>query len=269
MNIPLLIAKSKFHIWPRDRSFMRQVLKRYSTYYRNLDEPAKRVFEYRVEVFLNSIEFKTLGAIRLKSEIEFLIASGFVQITFGRDLYILSHFKRIIITPKEYGYTGFKEKLLGHVDYSRRLITLSWANTKHGFLIADDAHNVVLHEMAHALEFEYRKRIKMVKHLDRRSLPLALLVSRIVEKSYYFLDNDVYEKWLKLGVTQLKDIRAGKQVFLKAYAAKNIHEYFACSIEAFFEQSEQMKEIIPELFDTLVLLLGQDPTLTKDPRINT
>jgi Mlc titration factor MtfA (ptsG expression regulator) len=48
--------------------------------------------------------------------------------------------------------------------------------------------------------------------------------------------------------------------FYSAYALKNFQEFWAESIEIFFEKPMQMKTIYPDLYKAISALLNQDPT---------
>ncbi|MFZ6013111.1 MAG: zinc-dependent peptidase [Bacteroidota bacterium] len=47
--------------------------------------------------------------------------------------------------------------------------------------------------------------------------------------------------------------------FFRPYACTNVHEFFAVSVENFFERPAQFKNELPELYDILTQLLKQDP----------
>ena len=243
-------------------------LDKYSAYFHGLNPVNQKEFIRRTGLFINSMEFKAVGNHVVSDDMRILIASGFVQITFGLEHFVFNHFQKILITPREYNFRGFKGKLLGHVDYKHRLITLSWENSKYGFKVADDAHNAVLHEMAHAIEFENRKWLK-VFHRSKGGFGIFnYIISVILPGNYFLFDQELYRRWLDIARREMKLMNSNKEYFLKQYAAKNIHEYFACSVEAFFEQSSAMKSALPEVYNTLVELLNQDPLKPNNIRLN-
>ncbi|HSJ68492.1 MAG TPA: zinc-dependent peptidase, partial [Anditalea sp.] len=45
----------------------------------------------------------------------------------------------------------------------------------------------------------------------------------------------------------------------RSQARENIHEFFAVSVEAFFENTIAFKAYHPEMYECLVFLLRQDP----------
>ena len=58
------------------------------------------VFVMRTLYFLKHIEFESPREIRLNFEIKVLVASGFIQITFGLSRYRLRYFESIYIAHK-------------------------------------------------------------------------------------------------------------------------------------------------------------------------
>ena len=150
------------------------------------------------------------------------------------------------------------------MDYKNHLITLSWENSKIGFQIEDDAHNAVLHEMAHAIEFENRKWLKQFYYSKAKRF-MHLLYNK---EKYLLFDESLYQQWLVLVRKEMKSIKLEKDYFLKQYAAKNIHEYFACAVGAFFETPKPMRAALPDVYKLLTQLLNQDPLDQSKPRLN-
>ncbi len=253
---------------PQDSEMVRATLQRYSAYFRALTSSEKNKFIYRVALFSRSIKFEAIGDHTLSPQMRYLIASGFVQLTLGLNAFVFNHFRKILVTPRAYDYRGFRNKLLGHVDYSKRLITLSWANTKHGFEVEDDAHNAVLHEMAHAIEFENRKWLKRLHDSRNRGGILNLIISVALPKRYMLFNEADYRAWLDIARAEMHVMKMERDYFLKDYAAKNIHEYFACAVEAFFEKPKAMYVAIPQVYMILRKLLNQDPIDHNKPRLN-
>lgn len=54
-------------------------------------------------------------------------------------------------------------------------------------------------------------------------------------------------------------MQAGESLFLDPYAATNYQEFWAVSIETFFERPTAFKRQLPDLYSSLCVLLNQDP----------
>lgn len=70
-----------------------------------------------------------------------------------------------------------------------------------------------------------------------------------------------YEKLAKNEISKLKESQAS---IFRPSAAKNIHEFFAVSLESFFEIPQRLKEYDEELYKSLVYLLQQDPLVLSN-----
>jgi hypothetical protein len=54
-------------------------------------------------------------------------------------------------------------------------------------------------------------------------------------------------------------MQEGRRNILGEYAAVNYHEFWAVSVETFFENPVRLKHELPELYQAMVVLLRQDP----------
>ena len=69
-----------------------------------------------------------------------------------------------------------------------------------------------------------------------------------------------YEKFSTTTGPILADVITKRQSYLRNYALTNIHEFWAVSVEAFFENPADLKMNMPQLYDALCRVLNQDPT---------
>ena len=109
---------------------------------------------------------------------------------------------------------------------------LSWPDFEQGYLIPDDKYNLGLHELAHSLWFNY------------------------------FDSDEIRASFDEFHVTAMREMQrmcdAGDGNFLRAYAETNIEEFWACSVEAFFEAPLEFKAKLPLLYDKVANVLKQD-----------
>lgn len=217
-------------------------LQKYNEYYRNLNPDLQRIFRERVYISSKFIDFQPVKFRNVTDEMKILITSALIQITFGLDKYILKRFNTILVVPNTYSF-GQYEALLGHVDNDQDLITMSWPAVKEGFIIPDDAFNVALHELAHALQKE---------NVD------PFLYTR-------FFDALVMKEWKDEASIKLYEIRAKRHNFLRDYAGNNLGELFAVSFESFFEQPDEFAEKVPRLYAIMTELLNQNPINKSNP----
>lgn len=219
----------------RDRrlheQFMRELI-----YYVRLDKRQQARFRDRVRAVVADKEFIGRG-IEVTPEMRHLLAASVVQVTFGLSIYNLTHFSRIIVYPDRYRSRISKEDHVGEVNPGMRAIVVSWKRFYEDYRIVDDARNLGLHEMAHAVWFEHKA----------------------ADQEYVRLDPRLMQRWRELAQAEASRIVAGKGGLFRKYASTNQEEFFAVAVEYFFEQPHEFKSSLPELYSTMVGLLKQDP----------
>jgi|694.fasta_scaffold72728_5 hypothetical protein len=216
------------------------IVVKYFPYHDTLAPEHQERFQRVTGRFLNDKEWLGAG-IDVKEEMKVMISACAAQLLHGFDERItLTHFNRIVVHPEAYRTVHKDRRHQGEVNPKARVIRLSWPHFVQGYARSSDAHNVGLHEMAHALWFEDF----IPNHEDG------------------FLDPVLLEDWKILGDQETAAIKAGKPSLLRDYAATNQEEFFAVAVEYFFERSREFKEQLPELYAVLSGLLKQDPTRT-------
>lgn len=225
-------ARSKIFPVP---PYYRELLQKYFRYYQGLSEQNKRAFEQRVCRFIYSKKFIPRGMKEIPVEMVVFVAAVAVQITFGLPHVRLTHFNKILVYPDNY-YSRITQRYhKGEVNPAFGIIVLSWRNFMEGFLHADDAINLGLHEMAHALRIE-----------------------NIIRKEHSFFEDPLLDK-LDEWCRKICDDSNGSIAFFRPYACTNVHEFFSVAVENFFERPQQFKLELPELYSVMVGLLNQDP----------
>lgn len=214
----------------------RAILARWSAYYRTLPPALRTRFERQVKELIFEKEWIGKG-IEVTREMRVRIAAAAAQVTLGFDRLLLIHFSHILIFPDTYLNKRTGKHHLGEVIPKRGTIVLSWSHFQQGFATPDDAHNVGLHEMAHALWFE----------------------DGIENGEDHFLSPALLTRWKALAAEQIERIGTGQPHFFRAYAGTNQAEFFAVAVEYFFEQPVAYQERLPELYACMCALLRQDP----------
>lgn len=210
------------------------ILSQYNPYYKSLDDTVRDRFLRRVLHFMEDKEFEYID-LEKEERMPLLISAAAVQLTFGLEHFLLDYFKTIYILKENYRFGIYNMPFEGHV--SEDGIYLSWANFIREFSDYSDGQNVGLHEMAHALAY----------------------VNFTVEEGK---DNTFHDKFKDFSETArpiFERMQAGETTILDSYAATNYQEFWAVSIETFFEKSHAFKRLLPELYDSLCILLNQDP----------
>ena len=169
-------------------------------------------------------------------EMPVLLSATAIQLSFGLEEYILPHYKNINIFPQEFLGTEPNIRFLeGNV--SGNSINISWKHYLQGYENIENGQNVGLHEMAHA----YYCQNMVCK--DERDMAFVRTYS-----NFDMCSNTVFKNEL-----------LSTQRLYSDYGLKNLQEFWAESVEIFFERPLAMKKQYPDLFTTMSLLLNQQP----------
>ena len=204
------------------------------TYFNDLPIDLKRKFVTRVIQFRNSKKFHFIG-LENNDDTAVLVSSSAIQVTFGLKNYLLSHFNDIYVLADAYHMDDDEELYIGHV--APEGIYLSWKHFLHGYANKTDNINVAVHEMAHALLYNN-------------------FFAQYGIDTHFRLN---YEKFSNSTGPILADVIANRRSYLRSYAFSNLHEFWAVSVEAFFENPAGLKGNMPDLYNAICRVLNQDP----------
>ncbi len=212
---------------------LHSVCKKYNPYFQKLNADKQTMFVERVQEFIHSKDFYICSPKGYK-EMPILISASAVQITFGLKDFLLPHFSNIIIHPEEYfAYDPFRI-LVGNVQ--GHSISLSWKHFLQDYQNPTDGKNVGLHEMAHALQVQYLFRNPKRSNTFKEDY-----------EHYDRIDDDVLNA----------EKTNGKRLF-DENALRNKNEFWATSVELFFEKPIELKTQYPDLYESLRIVLNQD-----------
>jgi len=207
-------------------------------YFNELTPDGKKNFVRRVHHFKTTKKFHFIG-MEKNEESAILISASAVQVTFGLKNYLLSHFQNIYVLADAYQMENDEELYVGHV--APEGIYLSWKHFMFGYMKQNDNVNVAVHEMAHALLY------------NNFFAPYGI--------DTHFRMN--YEHFSTTTGPILAKVITHRHSYLRSYAFSNLHEFWAVSVEAFFDNPHGLKLNMPDLYMSLCRVLNQDP-LSKD-----
>ena len=223
-----------------------QVLNDKFPYYRNLNSAHQEDFRKRVLYFLYHKSFIPRGGLpSVTREMKILVAATAVMVSFGFENVHLRHFSKILIYPDDYFSTINKQYHQGEVNPRLGIIVLSWQNFIKGLTGDHDGVNLGIHEMAHALNLENRI------HYNRES---------------NFFNPQKWKRFIVEAKRELEKMNNGESDFFRESAAINSHEFFAVTLEAFFEKPLEFRSYNEGLYKALVFLLQQDPIVLTSKR---
>lgn len=222
-----------------------QWLSKNNPYYASLPADLKKRFLLRTIEFKGSKEFR-FHSMQPEEYIPVLISGAAVQLTFGLKHFLIEYFPVINIIKREYSYAGGHKIVEGHVQVDNRSINISWNNFIRDYEDYTDSQNVGLHELAHAISFDFLYGFHENKH------------------PHY---EEGLKEYIQVAAPIFKELRQGKPHFLDDYGALNVEEFWAVCIETFFEEPTEFRNKMPGLYGAICELLNQD-TLSNEKIID-
>jgi hypothetical protein len=203
-------------------------------YFNELSPEGKKHFVKRVHHFKSAKKFHFVG-LEKNEDTTTLVSASAIQVTFGLKNYLLSHFENIYVLADAYNLENGDELYVGHV--APEGIYLSWKHFLFGYMKQNDNVNVAVHEMAHALLYNnFFAQYGMDAHFRMN-----------------------YEHFSTTTGPILAKVITNRHSYLRSYAFSNLHEFWAVSVEAFFDNPQGLKENMPDLYLSLCRVLNQDP----------
>ncbi len=205
-----------------------------------------------MQVFLDEKRFEGCGGLEVTDEIRLTIAAQASLLLLHRVTDYFPGLISILVYPSKYlveerraiaehvWEEGMVERL-GETGRKMGSLVLAWDAVRSGGADPADGRNVVLHEFAHQLDFE-NGAADGVPRLATREQQLA---------------------WSEVMKSEFASLRAaaltGVPTLLDTYGATDPAEFFAVSVEAFFERPRAMRSRHPRLYGQLQNYFQQDP----------
>jgi len=227
--IPPLRRKKKFLY-----AYYTAILSKSFPYFNKLPSGSKEEFVRRIHHFRRSKNFHFLEMPE-KEDVTVLVSAAAVQLSFGLPEYSFGFFDDIYIIKSAYTYGSNTTPWAGHVN--ERGIHVAWDHVLQGYASDSDGYNVGLHEMAHALEYEFAYGDFKYDHLQTTRFGN---IRRLIDE--YVLQQSFHPAALFSG-----------------HGLTNYHEAWAESVEFFFEKPAKLNAHYPQVYDGIRRLLKQDP----------
>ena len=249
LHRPLSALYNKLYIRYQQRKFIEcetfyhSVVSKYIRFYNRLSLEDQHKFLFRIFLFKKARRFHYIE-VRESAEMPILISAVAIQLTFGLDKFMLNYFNDIYVLKDDYHYGFYSRPFMGHVDHSG--IYLSWDNFIKGVSGQTPYCNVGLHEMGHALAY-------------------VTFITETEEDKHFKKE---FKNFSKVARPIFTSMQSGNRNLLGEYAAVNYHEFWAVSVETFFENPVCLRQDLPELYQAMVSLLRQDPLQMRSSNNN-
>ena len=228
------------------------LIQRHIVFFHRLSGSDRAELLGHIQVFLAEKRFEGCGGFTITDEVRVTIAAQACLLLLHRRTDYFPNLLTILVYPLSYmveekrqiGEHLWEEGTVGRLgETGRRMgsLVLSWGAVKHGAADPSDGKNVVLHEFAHQLDFE-NEAADGVPGLATREQQLA---------------------WAEVMRSEFASLRAadesGVPSLLDTYGATDPVEFFAVSVEAFFEQPHALRAHHSKLYAELRNYFQQDP----------
>jgi MtfA peptidase len=239
----------------RARPFPKEWLKliqRHVAFFPKLSAMDRAELLGHIQVFLDEKRFEGCAGFAITDEVRVTIAAQACLLLLHRETDYFPHLLTILVYPMTY-MVKEDHQVTEHVwqegtvsrlgETGRRMgsLVLAWGAVKHGAADPSDAKNVVLHEFAHQLDYE-----------NHAADGVPALVT-----------NEDQLAWSEVMRSEFASLRAadesGIPTLLDTYGATDPVEFFAVSVEAFFERPRALRAYHPKLYAELQKYFRQDP----------
>ena len=221
-----LYIKQQSRSFVSKETFYHSIISSRINYYNRLSLADQQKFLFRTYLFHKSKRFHYIE-VQENAEMPILISAVAVQLTFGLEKFLFNYFDDIFVIKDDYHYGVYSLAFQGHVDQTG--IYLSWDNFNKGLLGLTPNCNIGLHEMAHALAY-------------------VNFITQTEEDKYFKREFTNFSKVARPVFTSMQN---GVKNLLGEYAGTNYHEFWAVSVEVFFENPVRFKHDLPALYQAM------------------
>jgi MtfA peptidase len=229
-----------------------KIIKRNVAFFVRLPKTDKTELLQQIQVFLAEKNFEGCAGQEITDEVRLTIAAQACLLLLHRKTDYFPRLLTILVYPSTYLadeqrpitadiWEEGKAARFGETERRMGSMVLSWEAVKWGAADPSDGKNVVLHEFAHQLDYENFSADGMPALLTRKQ-QLA---------------------WREVMRTEFASLRAAEETgiptLLDTYGATNAAEFFAVSIEAFFERPVMLRSQHPRLYEEFRNYFRQDP----------
>ena len=222
--------------------------------YRYLHPDEQRHLCDLTQVFISEKHWEGCGGLELTDEMRVTIAATACLLIMGRDHDLMKDVESILVYPTTMvlpppprsffdpsnRVVEGEQAVLGVAHGRRDPVVLAWDSVLAGAANAGDGRNVVLHEMAHKVDF--------LDGTADGTPPLETVADR--------------REWARVWSEAFLAHRSGEQHVLREYAQTNEAEFFAVATEVFFEQPKRLRSELPEIYRLLARFYNLDLAAT-------
>jgi Mlc titration factor MtfA (ptsG expression regulator) len=216
--------------------------------YRRLPASLARQLEQHVQLFLTEKDFYGCDGFEITERVQVTVAGHACLLIAARRYTDFDEVQSILVYPDAYHVRSVESDGLvvsessqvraGEAS-SRGQVVLAWSECENAIQAPDEAHNVILHEFAHQLDY--------LDGTADGAPPLS---------------GEQARQWQSIMTKAYQDLRHSlrhRHPWLDPYGATEPAEFFAVLTEAFFQQPAHLKSEQPEVYQALCDFYRLDP----------
>jgi hypothetical protein len=217
--------------------------------YRKLPATMQRQLEQHVQLFLSEKTFYGCAGFNVDDTVKVTIAGYACLLIVARPYASYDDVRSILVYPDVYRVqASHSDGMVVSVDEevrageasSRGQVILAWSECEEAAMHPNGAHNVILHEFAHQLDY--------LDGTADGAPPLSGEQAR------------VWQQTMTKAYENLRDtLRHHQKSWLDPYGATEPAEFFAVLTEAFFQQPQHLKAEQPDVYEALHGFYRLDP----------
>ncbi|MDO6823060.1 zinc-dependent peptidase [Marinobacter sp. 1_MG-2023] len=255
------IASAVFYLffyrsWRRERELQqpfpqawRKHLRSTVPLYRQLPKQLQKTLEKQVQLFLAEKNFYGCDGFEVNDRVRVAIAGHACLLTLMRSYADYNEVRSILVYPDVYRVeaserdgmvVGVSNQVRAGEASSLGQVVLAWAECESGAMQPGTAHNVILHEFAHQLDY-----------LDGTADGAPPLSGE---------QADEWQQTMTIAYDNLRhSLRHRRKSWLDPYGATKPAEFFAVLTETFYQQPQHLKDQQPAVYDLLSDFYRIDP----------
>lgn len=223
--------------WPEYQALLNNRI----AFFKTITEREKEEFLVRLTDLKNRVNISGRDGITIDLQKEVLVCAAMTQITFGYSDFRLNNFRNVVLFPDIF-HSNYADADVKGLTVANGCIFLSWQDFEAGYENSSNCLNLGLHEFAHAFKIER---------------------SEIFETEDFETFTVIYQQLMKRIATTGEE-----DPLFRRYGFSNTDEFWAVSVEVFFEQPVVFKNTYPNLYKLVTRFLRQDMAARLTPNQN-
>lgn len=206
--------------------------------YRRLDRNGQARFERDMRFILEEWIYEGVDGVTVTDVLRWGVAAGAAMLLHGRPDWELPPHHTVLFYPGSFGddYMPADDAAFDGMAHPQGPVIVSTLAFEESWADPTDGSNVVLHELAHLLDYE----------------------NAFADGVPALVDAASAGAWRQLVRREMRKVQLGRSM-LRRYAATNPAEFFAVAVENFFERPDVMRERHPALYEAMAAFFNLDP----------